>query len=440
MSDPANNQSYLSVPQVDRYSDDDRYTDDERCSDDDRCSHDGKPSDDSEEGRSSMSVAMVNLVNARMPAFSLLLLPYFIQQGGVMAVIALVFVPCVCVYTGKILIECLYDTENHKRVRDTYKDIGEAVWPKYGGILVTVTQVIQLVLPLCLFLHFGANALFHVVPNFPVTQELLTVAAALLCLPLVYLKTLARVSWVSLTAVVFLLVALLTVLYYCGLMIEHKKWTMEELNIWNFQWVLMSLTIASVTSTHGVLPTLESTLSDRSKFNRILGLSYALSQFTMLTFSLIAFFAFRQNLENLITGRLVVGKLRVVMGVFLFANAVSAYPFNALVLFDVFKKCVIPKNPSHLWPSCNVLKAWLVLLTLIPAIALPHLRLLVVIIGSFCNITITLLLPCYFHLKLKGEHLSYCQTGINYAIIIWALAVGVTSLIASAKNFVEAFL
>jgi hypothetical protein len=58
--------------------------------------------------KSSMWQTVCNLVSD-LEGTGLLGLPYVIQQGGWLAIVVLTVVPFMCFYTGKILIECLYD-------------------------------------------------------------------------------------------------------------------------------------------------------------------------------------------------------------------------------------------------------------------------------------------------------------------------------------------
>lgn len=61
--------------------------------------------------KSSMWQSLVNLLSD-IEGTGLLALPYVIEQGGIVAILALAIVPIICCYTGKILIECLYVRDN----------------------------------------------------------------------------------------------------------------------------------------------------------------------------------------------------------------------------------------------------------------------------------------------------------------------------------------
>ncbi|OXB73711.1 UNVERIFIED_CONTAM: hypothetical protein H355_003264 [Colinus virginianus] len=95
-----------------------------------------------------------NVTNAIQGIF-VLGLPYALLHSGYSGLFLIVSAAALCCYTGKILIACLYE-ENEDgqliRARDTYEDIANAcckkLSPRLGGIIVSVTQVMELIMTL----------------------------------------------------------------------------------------------------------------------------------------------------------------------------------------------------------------------------------------------------------------------------------------------------
>ena len=98
-------------------------------------------------------------------------LPFAVANGGYWALLAMLFVSYVCCYTGKILIDCLYDESDDElghvcagrvlvsvckrrlRVRKSYVDIAKDVWGnRVGAHLVNVAQNIELLMTCILYL------------------------------------------------------------------------------------------------------------------------------------------------------------------------------------------------------------------------------------------------------------------------------------------------
>ena len=54
-------------------------------------------------------------------------LPFAIRHGGYMGLFLIIGTAAICCYTGKILVDCLYEEDINKRkhrVRNSYADIG----------------------------------------------------------------------------------------------------------------------------------------------------------------------------------------------------------------------------------------------------------------------------------------------------------------------------
>ena len=81
-------------------------------------------------------------------------LPYAVSRGGYWSIFAMLLVAYICSYTGKILIDCLYDDEDDEivdlfqgkfipfdtckskrrhRIRTSYVDIAKHVWGSQIG-------------------------------------------------------------------------------------------------------------------------------------------------------------------------------------------------------------------------------------------------------------------------------------------------------------------
>ncbi|XP_068738828.1 vesicular inhibitory amino acid transporter-like [Montipora capricornis] len=87
-----------------------------------RSSHQGSSS-----GNSSLWKSVANLINY-MEGIGFLALPYAIKRGGITILVAFLILPVCAWYTGKLLIECLYDTD--KRTEELGQDPLSKNWEK----------------------------------------------------------------------------------------------------------------------------------------------------------------------------------------------------------------------------------------------------------------------------------------------------------------------
>ena len=75
--------------------------------------------DDEGTNKSPLWKALINLMG-EIEGTNIVALPYVISQSGLVAIVALVFVPFLGFYTGAILIDCLYDENDAgERVQTT---------------------------------------------------------------------------------------------------------------------------------------------------------------------------------------------------------------------------------------------------------------------------------------------------------------------------------
>ena len=82
-------------------------------------------------GNSSLFKAVFNILSF-VEGIGSLALPYAIKLGGITIIVAFLILPICSWYTGKLLVECLYDgDEKNKRVRtrSTFKELGEIILP-----------------------------------------------------------------------------------------------------------------------------------------------------------------------------------------------------------------------------------------------------------------------------------------------------------------------
>ncbi len=102
-------------------------------------------------------------------------LPFAVSRGGWWSILAMLLVSYVCSFTGRILVDCLYDekddenvdffsdkflvplnisqSKRQKRVHNSYVEIADSVLGKtFGGRAVNLAQNIELLMTCILYL------------------------------------------------------------------------------------------------------------------------------------------------------------------------------------------------------------------------------------------------------------------------------------------------
>ncbi|EDO49908.1 predicted protein, partial [Nematostella vectensis] len=363
----------------------------------------------------------------------LLGLPYVILRGGWAAVMALVVVAFISYYTGNILVECIYDKDgkgNKVRVRSNYREMADASWPKYGGWIAVIIQVIELTLLASLYLVLAASLLEGLTPTTPIPLRIWMVIIAAVGLPTIFFKHFSQVAWISLASVVALTIAVSIILGY-GFSISFS-WDIKFIPFWETKGAPLALAIIIFSYIcHPVLPGIEANMADPNKFNTMLALSYASVFLVKIVFSMCAFLSFSTHISEVITNSLPLGYLKISVNIFLLLSIVLSYPFRVMTIIQVLESVIpdslISKFPSIVW--FIFVRIFVNFLTLIPAVSIPRFALFMAFAGSLTGTCMSFLFPCIFHLALKAPELSNWSKLLDISIIVFGVIAGLLGIL-----------
>ena len=385
--------------------------------------------------------AVVNLMSD-IEGTGLLALPYVIAQSGLVAIAAMAVVPFIAFYTGTILIYCLYDkndTGERVRVRSNYKQLGEACSPRFGGTIVSAIQLVDLFLLASLYLVLCASLSTGIFPDLPLSDKVWMLIAAALGLPTLFVKNLSQVAWMSLLSVIALMIAVVSVLAYG---IAHESsWTPREILVWNIDEVPVSLAIIIFSYLcHPVLPGVEASMENKSKYRTMLALSYFFVAIVKVVFSVCAFLSFSSNIQDVIVNSLPVGVIRSLVNAFLLLNVIFSYPFCVITIMKTIEESVSPDSFSCKIPDL----VWFIgirvssnFLTLLPAILIPHFALFMAFISSLTGSAIAFILPVIFHLVIKQHELKLYHYIFDISVLIFGFLAAALGLVYSGKSLFE---
>ncbi|XP_031568541.1 vesicular inhibitory amino acid transporter-like [Actinia tenebrosa] len=391
-----------------------------------------------EANKSTMWQTVCNLVSD-LEGTGLLGLPYVLKEGGWLAVVMLTVVPFMCFYTGKILIECLYDKNNKDekvRIRRNYRDMAEASSPKYGGIIVVAIQVVELTLLASLYLVLCGHLIHAMVPVLSLNAWMLI--SAVVGLPSIFFKHLSQVAWISLISLIALTIAIIIVLGY-GFS-QSLQWDIRAIALWDIKGAPISLAIITFSYIcHPCLPAIEASMKDPTKYNAMLGITYAFVFMIKIVFSVMGLFTFSTNINEVITNSLPKGKLHILVNSFLIINVLFSYPFRVMTIIHCVEDSVVPESCRSkfndiLW--FVGIRVLINFITLLPAIMVPHFALMMSCVGSLTGMSVVFVLPCFFHLRLKSGELEWYQKGLDYFLIGFGVIVAIIGLILSGRALI----
>ena len=380
--------------------------------------------------------------------------PYAVLEGGYWIIFAMVFVAYICCYTGKILVDCLYDegADGKKiRIRDSYVAIAEEVWgAKIGGKIVNTAQIIELLMTCILYVLLCGDLMIGSFPDTALDLSSWIMVSSILLLPCAFLRSLRHVSWLSFWCTVAHLFINAIILIYCLTRVKTWHWADVDIkiDIWTFP---ISLGIVTFSYTSQIfLPTLEGSMTDRSKFACMMHWTHIAAAAFKALFSYIGFVTWGMATKEVITNNLPNHTMKIIVNLILVAKALLSYPLPFFASVGLIETTFFQSKPITAFPSCfdagGRLKLWglilrltLVVFTLLMAMFIPHFAILMGLIGSFTGNMLSLVWPCYFHLRIKGDVMSKLQKGVDITIIVIGLLCSVLGIYFSSLALVRAF-
>ena len=378
--------------------------------------------------------------------------PYAVLQGGYWAIIAMTLVAYICCYTGKILVQCLYEEDEDGflvRVRKSYVEIAEHVFGRrFGGKIVNCAQIIELLMTCILYVLLCGDLLDG---SFPGLLDLSSwiVLSTFFLLPCAFLQTLKSVSWFSFWCSVAHMAINAIIIIYCFTEAASWYWSAVQfrIDIWTFP-ISLGIVVFSYTS-QIFLPTLEGNLTKPDKFHCMMNWTHIAAAIFKALFSYIGFLTWGEATQEVITNNLPTQVFKIIVNVILVIKAMLSYPLPYFAAVDLMETSLFRGRDKTPFPSCtddeNALKIWavglrfgLVLTTMMLAIWIPYFAILMSLIGSFTGTMLSFVWPCWFHLSIKRYKLKWYQKAIDILIILLGIIFGLIGIYYSAHALSQA--
>lgn len=269
-----------------------------------------------------------NLFNA-IEGVGILGMPFAIKIGGDYALFGIVVVGMVSVFTGALLVDCLFaeivDDSNDAnaktsllttlsnakplkvngrklvRARESYPEIGKAVIGSFGHVCVLLIQIVSLTGVCVLYvvlvastLETAANEWFHTMLQ-GIPGAVYSCVATLIMTPLLLFGTLDKVSWLSLVGVVSLVLAVLVICIDAGWELAGSPSHDWHAPSASHDMTHISTALSMITfsfSAHGQYPGIEASMSKPSRFKFVLALTVGCAAFIKVIFAFLSLAAF----------------------------------------------------------------------------------------------------------------------------------------------------
>lgn len=191
-----------------------------------------------------------------------------------------------------------------------------------------------------------------------------------------------------------------------------------------------------------IVPSVEKSMTDKSKFGRALGLAYVAAVFFKLSFSIFGFLSFSFSTDEIVTNNLPNSVPHMVVSVVFVLSCLFSY---ALPLQSVFQYIEDSSTYGRLQRKVLMpqvvytvgIRVLLVSITLAAAAYIPHFGLLSSFFGNLSLPLFNCILPCVAHLILRKEDLKRREVCLDYVVIVFGALVTIFGTIVSTKALIE---
>ncbi|KAJ9709313.1 hypothetical protein PVL29_001000 [Vitis rotundifolia] len=361
-----------------------------------------------------------NGINA-LSGVGILSIPYALSQGGWLSLILLFLVAILCWYTGLLLRRCM---DAHPLIK-TYPDVGELAFGMKGRTMIALFMYLELYLVAVEFLILEGDNLEKLFPDmsFKVAglkiggRQGFVLLAALVILPTTWLRSLGLLAYVS-AGGVFASVIVVGCVFWAGAVDGvgfHERGMV-------LNWSGLSTTISLFVFCycgHAIFPTLCTSMKDRSQFSKVLLVCFALSTINYGSMAILGYLMFGENLRSQVTLNLPTGKISSKLAIYTtLINPLTKYGIIITPIANAIEDTFSFRNSR---PISITIRTVLVISTAVVALTVPFFGYIMEFIGAFLSVTVSLLFPCIFYLKINKASQSF---GLELIAIIAILALG----------------
>ncbi|XP_021807559.1 amino acid transporter AVT1I-like [Prunus avium] len=371
----------------------------------------------------------------------ILSIPFALSEGGWLSLILLFLLALLCWYTGLLLQRCM-DANLHIK---TYPDIGDVAFGQKGRITISIFMYLELYLVAVEFLILEGDNLNQLFPNMGFNmagikvggRQCFVLLTAVVILPTTWLKNLGLLAYVSaggvlasavLVACVFWVGAVDGVGFHEGDVLLNMRGLPTCISLYLFCYC-----------GHAVFPTLCNSMKDRSQFSKVLLVCFITSTITYGSMAVLGYLMFGQYLKSQVTLNLPIRKMSSRIAIYItIINPLTKYA----IIITPIAAAIEEARPFRNSRVISILvRTLIVISTVLVALMVPFFSYVMAFVGAFLSVTVSVLLPCLFYLKIN---VAARRFGLELVTIIGIMVigslVGVVGTYTSLKEIVNRIL
>ncbi|CAF1887014.1 BnaC02g06830D [Brassica napus] len=388
---------------------------------------------------SSVLHSVINMVGMLI-GLGQLSMPYAVESGGWISIFLLISLGVLTTYTSHILGNCLRRNPKSK----SYSDIGYSAFGRHGHLLASLFIYLEIFMALVSYtisLHDNIAAAFPATftnlhnGSFPAAK--LTAVAVAIALPSLWIRNLSSISFLSSGGILMSAVIFMSVVYtavFGGVLDDGRIPVLRLRNIPTVSGVYLF-----GFGGHIVFPNLYTSMKDPSKFTKVSIVSFATVTALYTALAITGAKMFGPNINPQVT--LSLPKHLLVTKIALWATVLTPMTKYALefapLAIQLERSLPLTMSDRTKLVTRGLVGSTLLLVILALALTVPYFGYVLSLTGSLVSVTIAVILPCAFYVKICWDGMSKFTRAANVVFVVFGCVLGVLGSFDSSKLLVN---
>eukprot|EP00347_Sterkiella_histriomuscorum_P020215 403338649 len=367
----------------------------------------------------------------------------FSDFGIIGGALGILIIGTLNLYTMRLQIYC---KEKYGSKYETYSDLGHVIFGRLGKLVVEfclISSQLGCGVAYLLFIGKQVDQVICQASDFCNKKQLYIAIAAMILMPLCWLKTFKKVSYISGFANVSIVFALTTIICYSLQNISDNSDTLKNLNAFNPMNIPLFFGVAVFNfEGNAVILSLHKSMKEPEKFAPLLKTMITIVICLVILLATIAYAGYGSDIEDIVTLNLPnngVSNLARIMYCF---GLMGSYPIQVIPALEIIEKttCFMKIPSAPIWPGLKIYlyRSIIVIGTAIFSIVIPKFGSFLNLSGAFSMTILAFIMPPLMYNKAYYSEIPLKQKYLNYFILGFGVVCGIMSVYVSTVELFEA--